>query len=740
MKPYAMHFASPRLALLLAVACPPQALAEGIGLQMAPLTEGEIRYGLAHTQIGADIANAAGLTGLGSTVVLLDTGVQATLPELASQLASSRMYDATRRRNVALADDDGHGTLVAAIIAGSSGTGFSYGIAPDAKILPIKIFSAGGSATPGSLAAGLKRASSTRGMSIINLSLGAESPLGGGVEGALRKAVKADKLVLAAAGNTGGESPLWPARYAKEGWAKGQIVAVGAADADNRIASFSNRAGDTANWFLVAPGVNVASSWTDGSYIFASGTSISTAVASGAAALLEGAWPQLKAGQVAAILLETATDLGEPGVDPVYGRGLLNVQRAMQPAGELAIPVSKAARKGSTKRFGGTASVAVTASVATWSGLRAAARAGLFQGIVVDAFNRDFTADLGAGIRPPSRESIADVLAAAGHPLQVTEQQLPDGSRLLAVSDAALTRVQTPVDAPRLVASSVVLRLANGSEVAFASGTLAGSYFGLASAGPRLDNPWLGLARPSTQLAFGTAFGKLRVRSGVLASGESPSTSNSAAPAAAPPIAANRPGGRAAIGELEYALTDNTSAGLQWIQVSEARSFLGATSGDAMGLDGARTRSVGAWASHRLTGSVTVAGQYSVARSDGQGKGLIRAFDSVRANAFAFALIGRGALVDDDHLTLTFSSPMRINAGSGRLSVPVDVNADGEPIFESRRIALASTHRELRLGIDYGIPLPRTSSLSLTFDLRQNADHIAGRQDAGIAVIFRRNF
>ncbi|HJV27204.1 MAG TPA: S8 family peptidase [Aromatoleum sp.] len=734
MKPYATHLGPPQLALLFVVICPPQALAEGIGLQMAPPSEGEIRYGSAHAQIGADLANAAGLTGLGSTVALLDTGIQANLPELASQLASSRMYDATRRRNVALADDDGHGTLVAAIIAGSSGTGFSYGIAPDAKILPIKIFSADGSATVGSLAAGLKRASSTRGASIINLSLGAEGPLGGGVESALRKAVKADKLVVAAAGNSGGDSPLWPARYAKEGWAKGQIVAVGAVDGDNRIASFSNRAGDTANWFLVAPGVDVVSSGTDGSYIFASGTSISTAIASGAAALLEGAWPQLKARQVAAILLETATDLGEPGIDPVYGRGLLNVQRAMQPAGALAIPVSKSARKGSTKRFV-TASAAVTASVATWSGLHAATRAGLFQGIAVDAFNRDFAADLGTGIRPPPRESIADVLAATGRPLQVTEQQLPDGSRLLAVSDATPTLPRTPAAAPRVVASSLVLRLANGSELAFASGTLAGSYFGLASAAPRLDNPWLGLARPSAQLAFGTEFGKLRVRSGVLASGDPPATPDTAAP-----TSTNRAGGQAAIGELEYALTDSTSAGLQWTQVSESNSFLGASSGDSMGLDGARTRSVGAWASHRLTDSVTVAGQYSVARSEGQGKGLIRAFEGVRANAFAFALIGRGALVDDDRLTLTFSSPMRINAGNGRLNVPVDVNADGDTIFQSRRIPLAATHRELRLGIDYGIPLPRTSSLSFTFDLRHNADHVAGRQDAGIAVIFRRNF
>ena len=64
-----------------------------------------------------------------------------------------------------------------------------------------------------------------------------------------------------------------------------------------------------------------------------SGTSMAAPVVSGAAAVLKGAFPNLTARQVVDILLRTATDLGAPGTDPVYGRGLVNLARALQPIG-----------------------------------------------------------------------------------------------------------------------------------------------------------------------------------------------------------------------------------------------------------------------------------------------------------------------------------------------------------------------------------------------------------------------
>lgn len=87
--------------------------------------------------------------------------------------------------------------------------------------------------------------------------------------------------------------------------------------------------------FLVAPGlVNMG---TADAPFFTGGTSNATAMVSGAAAVVWGRWTYLTADRVAAILLETAEDLGAPGVDPVFGRGLVRLDQAMQPRGELIV-------------------------------------------------------------------------------------------------------------------------------------------------------------------------------------------------------------------------------------------------------------------------------------------------------------------------------------------------------------------------------------------------------------------
>ena len=76
-------------------------------------------------------------------------------------------------------------------------------------------------------------------------------------------------------GNDGRASGSWPAAYAKQTWAKGQIIAVGALDANNKRASFSNYDATLANWTVFAPGVNIASSYSTpampGSYVYMSG-------------------------------------------------------------------------------------------------------------------------------------------------------------------------------------------------------------------------------------------------------------------------------------------------------------------------------------------------------------------------------------------------------------------------------------------------------------------------------------
>jgi len=134
----------------------------------------------------------------------------------------------------------------------------------------------------------------------------------------------------------------------------GLWLAVVAVNRDNKIAYFSNGCGEAKDYCLAAPGVKIASTvhireerrtWRtpgikipggrDFAYDAYSGTSMAAPVVSGAAAVIKSASPTLTAKQVVDILLRTATDLGDPGVDNVYGRGLLNLEKALNPIGSV---------------------------------------------------------------------------------------------------------------------------------------------------------------------------------------------------------------------------------------------------------------------------------------------------------------------------------------------------------------------------------------------------------------------
>jgi hypothetical protein len=123
------------------------------------------------------------------------------------------------------------------------------------------------------------------------------------------------------------------------------LLIVGSVNPAGEISSFSNRPGEAClttggvcaegarlmDRFLVAPGELIFMPDGEGGYTRLSGTSFAAPLVSGAAALVKGEWRWLNGGDVAEVLLSTAQDLGAPGVDPVYGHGLLDVEAAMGP-------------------------------------------------------------------------------------------------------------------------------------------------------------------------------------------------------------------------------------------------------------------------------------------------------------------------------------------------------------------------------------------------------------------------
>ena len=118
---------------------------------------------------------------------------------------------------------------------------------------------------------------------------------------------------------------------------KGRWLTVVAVDYDNKINDFSNGCGIAKQFCLAAPGYDIESTANDNGYEYRSGTSVSAPYVSGAIALLRQAFPSLSPEEIVALLLHTATDLGEEGVDDVYGHGIINLEEALRPQGVLYI-------------------------------------------------------------------------------------------------------------------------------------------------------------------------------------------------------------------------------------------------------------------------------------------------------------------------------------------------------------------------------------------------------------------
>jgi hypothetical protein len=274
--------------------------------------------------------NGQAIAGEGITIAIIDTGVQTNHSEIVGRYLSSGSYDYVNSDSNPY-DDNGHGTFVASIAAGNKNNSGIHGVAFNSNIIAEKILDASGSTfSYNNINLAIRRAADND-AKVLNLSFGGNASTT--MKGGLTYAKSKDSLQIAATGNDNDTSADFPASYASDPTLAGYIIAVGAVDSSSNIASFSNLCGSDKDYCLVAPGVDSVGAYPVDQYAIGSGTSFSTAFVSGAAATIRAAWPHLTAPQVTEILLETATDLGESGVDETYGHGLLNLYLAVQAQG-----------------------------------------------------------------------------------------------------------------------------------------------------------------------------------------------------------------------------------------------------------------------------------------------------------------------------------------------------------------------------------------------------------------------
>ncbi|MET7478701.1 S8 family serine peptidase [Streptomyces sp. NPDC005648] len=272
--------------------------------------------------------------GAGVTVAVVDSGVDANHPDLTGQVLEGKDFSGGGDPHK---DTEGHGTAMASLIAahghGVNASSGVMGLAPKAKILPVRVELGGNKPVTAEVASGIRYAVD-QGASVINLSLGDENSYPGSrVAKAIEYAQEHDAVVVAATGNDSG-TVSYPA-------ALPGVVAVSGVDQSLKFWSDSN----TGDVTVAAPGVDLAQAdpTTKSGYSVASGTSGSAAYVSAIVALLRSKYPDLTAGQIINRLIKSASFLnntGKTAPDKELGYGIA------RPGSALTMDIPKGPKEG----------------------------------------------------------------------------------------------------------------------------------------------------------------------------------------------------------------------------------------------------------------------------------------------------------------------------------------------------------------------------------------------------------
>jgi hypothetical protein len=362
-----------------------------------------------------------GWTGQGVLVGVVDDGVVENA-ELTGQLSSlSKDFGTVTTngkmtvRNVIGDQYSDHGTLIAGVIAGLDNGVDIQGIAPGAQIVALRVSDVNTDTGEETLGRTLPTAldyAAAKGIKVVNASLAK-------VDSTQASAVWSDMvtrytasggLFVNSAGNdreANAKGYLDLNASNRDGWLF--VTAVEETDDGVALAEYANRCGTVAMSRCVSAMGTNATMDANGQLVWFSGTSSATAQVSGLAALILSKWPQLSGVQAGQVILNTARDLGDKGIDPTYGAGLIDVEAALS-------PVAPTISNGTTQT-----SLAATAMVIPdaigGAATSVAVKQMLSHVTVLDAYGRDFDGSLAALVAHPEQRKGAfarRVVAGAG--------------------------------------------------------------------------------------------------------------------------------------------------------------------------------------------------------------------------------------------------------------------------------------------------------------------------------------
>lgn len=739
------------------------------------------QYGL--DRVKADYAFDRGQTGADVIIAELDSGVDVSHMEFQGRIADGA-YDAVLdQAGMPSADQlDNHGTLVAGVmVANRNGVGME-GVAYSAKVLPIRVLDGSGVGTNTDVIEGVNYATSSAAQ-IMNASLGpsdarvaAEETLGFRVftasdismADAYLNYTNAGKILVAATGNSYVDSPNISASPTGAGFlpfvkpANANItdvlqgayrddngdpmttadysamqpltIAVAAVDENNVITAWSVRCGVAKDWCMVAPGNNIYSTDLNGGYSTVSGTSFAAPHVSAAAAILKKMYPSLTNEEIVEILLTTATDLGDAGVDDIYGHGLLNLDRATQPIGTLMLPLSNSVNglsvelSGSSMHYGRA------------FGANATAKLGNQQIAFLDDYARSFTTSLGNMTHNSvSLFDSREALAGFDKSEQRQNIKLSDsmqasfqfgGSEATSINRLTSSKPRDENDTtPDIGYVSLSESFTPNTDASVHYKDNMSMAFGFSEADrassdrslnkDTLANPYAVFATDGYSASITTSAlgGKLRF-AGYFGDDERDSN-------------ATNFGSQI---ELGYDVGRKSSFFAGAGSLFEEQSMLGSTGEGAFAFgENTSTYYVGIGGKLALDGATMLrANAYAGWTSPGMERNsLITDASDVITTAFNADVERTSVMQKSDSLSFSMAQPLRVESGSMNFLLPTSRSATSDTVFQSYFSQdLSADGRELDFGITYSIPVAADARLSLGALYRRDAGHVSGSDDA----------